>query len=176
MKTRYLLITIAVLLSLVPGAQAVEPAPAKAQAIQTQNLSSKRAINAEQYAGAVASNIVKKMQGTNTADQINPIMWQRMQESLTAYLHALVADQIGGGGSSGSSPSKGMCMPVGEPICVGGTNVPDASGSLGSFCFGRSEAQCQTTKGSVHCQNDTTLKTYTQTYGCLWVAPKGMLN
>jgi len=174
MKTRYLLIATASLLGVLPGAQAAEPqnAPAKGPVIQTQNLSTKRAMNAEQYAGTMANDIMKKMQGTNTADQINPVMWQRMQASLTAYLHALVADQMGGGGSSGNGPSKGMCMPIGTPICVGGEML---EGSTDNYpCYGRTnQSQCENISGAVRCQDKKTFVGYTQSYGCLWLEPKG---
>lgn len=169
MKTRYVLIATVSLIGALPAVgQAVEPqnAPARVQAAEPLAMSGKRVatMNVDQYAQEVGNSVVKKMQSPGTADPVNPAVKQGIMAGITSYIHSLFADLIGG--SSGSNQAGGMCVSQPRPVCAGGVAVGEGD----SPCFGRPKAQC--TSGYVNCQDSKTLRTYRDTYDCVWVSTK----
>lgn len=87
---------------------------------------------------------------------------QQMQQSLEAYLRAIAAKLLGGGGNGESD--NGMCMTAKMAVCKPG-DVEVGS----DLCEGKGKATCS--KGAiVRCQDAVTLKGYSVTTSCKWMS------
>jgi len=88
---------------------------------------------------------------------------QQMQQSLEAYLRAMVTKMLGGGDGNGESDNGG-CFP-GWPAKCTADEVPMSGGS--DQCWGNTKSTCGGA-GVFYCQNINTLKTRKINLECQW--------